>query len=535
MFKRISIGRPSKPVTVVLVASDHLSGPAEVKASLATPGFKAENGEVLPVGAHHVLLGVGASKDISAASMRLAAARLVRHLDRRASGTGDATKGAKEGATRGAKQRAKRASTLGASLLVADALGRVDSRSARASGKDSTKGAAGTRVRSEPASVLHERLGRSFAEALLTANWRFEGFDGSAAKRTPADGSLMVTSDNAAFTRGLELGTTLGEAMNFSRTIGATPPNVCNPNWVAAEARKLARATGLTCTVIDHAKAKKLGMGGLVAVGHGSASKSCLIHLVHKPKRVSRRARGQKLALVGKTLTYDTGGYSLKVNNGMKGMKYDKLGGTAVLGAMRAIAELDLPIEVHAVLAAAENMVSDDAMRPDDIIRISNGVTVEITNTDAEGRLVLADALVYAERTIGATTIVDMATLTGGVVVALGHFCAGYFCNDEALRARIEDAARETGEKVWHLPLWQEHRDFMRSQHADLINSNPQRSAHPIQGAAFLSYFVTPETPWAHIDIAGMGNVDSATDLAAPGPTGYGVRLLTELAADMAG
>jgi leucyl aminopeptidase len=506
MFKTISHGRAARPVEVLLVASDHQKGPAEVKAALGTPAFRAENGEVLPVGARHVLVGVGPRASVTPASLRTAGARLVRLLARRMEEPAGA------GAARGAR-RATVARSAGRGLAI-----RIHLNGALPGGAAEV-----------------ERLGRVLGEALQIANWRFEGFEGSAAKRTPARGALTVDADDARLARGLAEGLALGAAMNYARTLGATPPNVCNPAWIAAQARALARTCGLRCTVIDHARAKRLGMGGLVAVGHGSASKSCLVHLVHKPRRVSRRARGHTLALVGKTLTYDTGGYSLKVNNGMKGMKYDKLGGTAVLGAMRAIAELDLPIEVHAVLACAENMVSDDAMRPDDIIRISNGVTVEVTNTDAEGRLVLADALVYADRTIGATEIVDIATLTGGVVVALGHFCAGYFCADQALGARIERAAEETGDRVWRLPLWPEHRDFMRSQHADLLNSNPQRSAHPIQGAAFLSYFVDASKPWAHVDIAGVGNVDSASDLHAPGPTGYGVRLLTEIAADMAG
>jgi leucyl aminopeptidase len=183
---------------------------------------------------------------------------------------------------------------------------------------------------------------------------------------------------------------------------------------------------------------------------------------------------------------------------------------------------------VHALLAAAENMVSGDSMRPDDIITMYNGATVEITNTDAEGRLVLADALTYAEEDLEATAIVDVATLTGGVVVALGHFCAGWFCNDDALVRSIEAASDASGERLWRLPLWKEHRDFMRGQHADLINSNPARSAHPIQGAAFLSHFVGEKTPWAHIDIAGVGNVDGANDLCVAGPTGWGVRLLVD-------
>jgi leucyl aminopeptidase len=292
----------------------------------------------------------------------------------------------------------------------------------------------------------------------------------------------------------------------------------------------MARQAGLRCRVIDYAAARRMGMGGLVSVGQGSATKPCLIILEHRPARIAASARGTRLALVGKTITFDTGGYSLKVNNGMKGMKYDKCGGMAVLGAMRAVAALRLPVHVFGVLPAAENMVAGDAYRPDDIITMLNGVTVEVTNTDAEGRLVLADALAYTCRTLKATAVVDMATLTGGVVVALGSWCAGLWCDDAGLRKRLDAAAASSGERLWPLPLWKEHRDFMRAKHADLWNSAPKRDGHPIQGAAFLSYFVTEGVPWAHIDIAGTSNVESDKDLHVIGPTGYGVRLLAELA-----
>ena len=484
MFSKITLAAaPARStVTVVGVTSDGRTVPAAhakveaVAAALETPGFAGDNGEVLAAGARHVLLGLGAPDAVTPAGMRTAAAKLVKALDRR-------------------RDKA---------IMV-----------------DLSAGF--PRKRAEV-----EALGRAFGEGLAIANWRVDGFDGAATKRQPRGGALAVDAKDADFRDGVRRGLVLGRAVNLAREVGATPPNVCNPAWVAARARKVARESGLRCTVIDHARAKRMGMGGLVTVGHGSDSKSCMIHLSYVPKKRSRAARGKKLVLVGKTLTYDTGGYSLKVNNGMKGMKYDKMGGCAVLGAMQAIAELGLPIEVHALLAAAENMVSGDSMRPDDIITMYNGVTVEITNTDAEGRLVLADALTYAERALGATAIVDMATLTGGVVVALGHFCAGWFCNDEGLTRAIDAAASESGEKLWRLPLWKEHRDFMRGQHADLINSNPARSAHPIQGAAFLSYFVDEKTPWAHIDIAGVGNVDGATDLCVAGPTGWGVRLLAD-------
>ena len=482
MFSKISLNSARSHVTVVGVTSDGKTVPAAhakvqaVADALETPGFAGDNGEVLAAGPKHVLLGLGAPDAITPATVRTAAAKLVKALDRRKD---------------------------------------------KAVSVDLSAGFPKKRAEVEA-------LGRAFAEGLALANWRVDKFDGAATRKSERGDALAVDSADADFRDGLRKGLLLGGAVNYAREIGATPPNVCNPAWVAEQARRLAKATGLKCTVIDHEKAKKMGMGGLTTVGHGSDSKSCLIHLAYVPKRRSKAAKGKRLVLVGKTLTYDTGGYSLKVNNGMKGMKYDKLGGCAVIGAMKAIAELELPIEVHALLAAAENMVSGDSMRPDDIIRMYNGVTVEITNTDAEGRLVLADALTYAEEELEATAIVDVATLTGGVVVALGHFCAGWFCNDESLSRSIESASAESGEKLWKLPLWKEHRDFMRGQHADLINSNPARSAHPIQGAAFLSYFVDEKTPWAHIDIAGVGNVDSANDLFVAGPTGWGVRLLVD-------
>jgi leucyl aminopeptidase len=270
-------------------------------------------------------------------------------------------------------------------------------------------------------------------------------------------------------------------------------------------------------------------MGGIVNVGIGSKSKPCLIQLDYRPTRTSRAAKNEHLVLVGKTMTYDSGGYSLKINNSMKGMKYDMCGGAAVFGAMHAIAQANLPIKVTALLPTAENLVSDEAYRPDDIITMFNGVTVEVTNTDAEGRLVLGDALAYACKRLKPTAIIDLATLTGGVVVALGQFSSGLWCNTDDLRDTIDEASASSDEKVWRLPLWDEHREFMRSPFADILNSNPKRAAHPIQGAAFLSYFVSDDLPWAHIDIAGVGTLESSP-ITGHGPTGYGVRLLYDLA-----
>tara|TARA_Y100000589_G_scaffold158842_1_gene151195 strand:+ start:394 stop:1884 length:1491 start_codon:yes stop_codon:yes gene_type:complete len=373
-----------------------------------------------------------------------------------------------------------------------------------------------------------DAVGQALAEGMVLANWVVDFFDGKATNRSNASGSLSIGSGDNRMRGGLRRGIVLAESTNDARKIAATPPNICTPTWVAQQARAAAKKHGLQCRVINFAEAKKLGMGGLVNVGIGSANKPCMIILEHKPKRPRPDHR---LALVGKTMTYDSGGYSLKISNTMKGMKYDMNGGAAVFGAMIAISRLKLPVHVFGVLPCAENLVSGEAYRPDDIIKMFNGVTVEVTNTDAEGRLILGDALAWTCRKIKPTEIIDVATLTGGVVVGLGHFCAGMWCEDKSLRRRVEAAAESTGEKVWRLPLWEAHRTFMRAQHADLWNSGPSRSAHPIQGAAFLSYFVDEDVPWTHLDIAGVSAVEKADDLHVVGPTGFGVRLLAEVAA----
>ena len=485
MYARISVGSVRSPLSVIPIFSDALALPARHTrapgAAEAMRTFKGELGETVTLG-HIMLLGAGRRADLTMVAARTLGAKVVRALDR-------------VGATA--------ARIESSASLAADRGRRFDA-------------------------------GQALGEGLAIANWRVDAFDGTATKRESRRARVTVDADDREFADGITRGLSIGASVNEARRIAATPPNICTPDWVAAQCRTLARTHGMRCSVIGYPKAKSLGMGGLTAVGRGSAHKPCLISLEHRPRSLARAARGKHLVLVGKTITYDTGGYSLKVNNGMKGMKYDKCGGAAVIGAMHAIASLKLPLRVTALLPAAENMVSDDSYRPDDIITMHNGVTVEVTNTDAEGRLVLADALSWACQQLAPTAIVDMATLTGGVVTALGKFSAGYFCTDEALRSRMEEAASATAEKVWQLPLWPEHREYMRAQHADIINSNPSREAHPIQGAAFLAYFVDAGVPWAHVDIAGVSASDTPSDLCVAGPTGWGVRLLTALAERMA-
>lgn len=371
-----------------------------------------------------------------------------------------------------------------------------------------------------------ERAAQALAEGIGLAAFDFADFKATTKKEGKVK-ALKIGSNDSTLTTALRKGLALADSTNFARRLGATPPNVATTTYVAAQAQKLARGSKgrLKCRVLKGPALEREKLVGLINVGKASENPPCLIELTWSP-----RGARKTVLLVGKTICYDTGGLSLKINNGMKGMKYDKNGGMAVLGAMHAIAHTIRPsCRVVALLPAAENSISDEAYRPDDIITYLNGVSVEVTNTDAEGRLVLADALAWGCRKVKPDAIIDLATLTGGVVVALGSACAGLFCNDDKLRGRIECAAEGTGDRVWRLPLWEEYREMMKSKHADIWNSAPVRNAHPIQGAAFLSYFVDEKTPWAHIDIAGTSNIDSDQSPFVAGPTGFGVRLLASV------
>lgn len=374
--------------------------------------------------------------------------------------------------------------------------------------------------------VEPETAGRAVGEALGLLSWNYDDLRGSATtKRERA--KLSIRGEDEAFTKGMKRGLGLAEAANETRRLSQTPPNIATPDWMASEARSLARKAGLKCTVIKGAKLAEERLEGLVNVGKASVNKPCLIRLEYTPARPARGAR--PVVLVGKAITYDTGGLSLKVNNGMKGMKRDKDGGCAVLGAMHAIAGVIKPrVPVVALIAAAENSISEVAYRPDDVLTFRNGVTVEVTNTDAEGRLVLADALCWACDKEKPSAIIDMATLTGGVVVALGSVYAGLWCDDDTLRGAIEQAGAASGERVWRLPHHADYNAMMKSPIADIVNSAPVREAHPIQGAAFLSHFVDKAIPWAHIDIAGTHATEKDAGPFIAGPTGFGARLAAE-------
>ncbi len=333
-----------------------------------------------------------------------------------------------------------------------------------------------------------------------------------------ADASKAFVSTAAG---AVAAGAIYGRAQNYARTLANRPGNVISPQTLAEEAKTLARQYKLRCTVLDEKALAAKKMGGILAVGQGSANKPRLIILEYKPAKAAKQI--PMIGLVGKAITFDSGGISLKPGEGMHDMKYDKSGGIAVLGAMQAIARLKPKARVLGVIPAAENMPSGFAYRPGDIVTTYSGKTVEIQNTDAEGRMILCDAITYAEQ-LGCRTIVDIATLTGACVVALGQKRAGVMGNDETLVEQIKAASRQTGERVWHLPCDDEYVELMKSKIADLKNTGG-RWAGACTAAAFLSQFVK-EAKWAHVDMAGVG-VWGADEGAAPGSIGFGVRLLS--------
>lgn len=319
----------------------------------------------------------------------------------------------------------------------------------------------------------------------------------------------------------------LAEATNFARNLINEPPNVLMPSELANRTSAMAQAVGLECEILDKARIAELGMGGLLGVSQGSVQPPHFIILRYRGAPDSEKA----MALVGKGITFDTGGISIKPAQNMDTMKGDMGGAAAVIGAMQAIAKLKPSINVTALIPTCENMPSATAYRPGDILRIMNGKTIEIVNTDAEGRLILADALSYAVRE-GLSPIIDLATLTGGIVIALGTTQTGLFCNDETLTNEILAAGRVAGEKYWPMPLDDEYNEQIKSDIAD-IKQTGGRSASSVTAAKILEHFVG-DTKWAHLDIAGTSYLESKKSYQEKGATGVGVRTLAELVLRMA-
>lgn len=314
---------------------------------------------------------------------------------------------------------------------------------------------------------------------------------------------------------------TIIDGVMLARDLGNLPANECTPTTLVEAARSIGRDHGLEVTTWNKKQLEKLGANAILAVARGSSEEAYLIRMKYTPSGTSSN---RKIAIIGKGVTYDTGGYSLKPAGSMDGMKFDMCGAAAVLGAMKVIAQLKPSVEISAYIPTCENMINGEATRVGDIIKTLNGKTVEILNTDAEGRLILADAFAQAVKD-NVTEIIDLATLTGGVIVALGTHCAGLFSNNDSLAQKLLDASAESGEKLWRLPLLEEHRDDIKSTTADLKNIAAHRWSQAIIGALFLEEFCG-NLPWAHLDIAGVADSDKAIGYTPKGATGFGVRTL---------
>jgi len=364
---------------------------------------------------------------------------------------------------------------------------------------------------------------QALAEGTLLGSYALRRF--KTKPKGPYLEQVTLCGPGTDFARGAKKGELVARANTFARELQDTPANRMRPRELVARARELARLDRqVRLRVLDERAATRLGMGAFVSVAKGSEEPAYLIHLVRKPHG---RAR-ERIALVGKGLTFDAGGISLKPSAKMEEMKYDMSGGAAVLGVFQALCALDLPLEVHGIVAATENLPDGGANKPGDLVTAMNGTTIEILNTDAEGRLVLADALVYTERNVEPDALVDLATLTGAVITALGHELTGVMGNDEKLRDELLAAGKATGELCWPLPLLEQHKEHMKGAIGDLKNINAGQGAGSSAGAAFLSHFVS-KTPWAHLDIAGTAwGADERDYQGGSGGTGVGVRLLLE-------
>jgi leucyl aminopeptidase len=364
-------------------------------------------------------------------------------------------------------------------------------------------------------------------EGAILGNFEPDRYRTENDKKSIESFSVVVPTEARGLEQAAEQGRIIAEAQNFARELVNEPANRLTPAKVAETARQLAIDYGLACDVLDRGQMEELGMGALLGVAQGSAEPPALVVVRYRPPQP---LDGVHLGLVGKGVTFDTGGISIKPAEGMEKMKYDMAGGASMLAAMRALAQLKPPINVTAFVPCVENMVGSRAQRPGDIVTAMSGKTIEVINTDAEGRLILADALTYARKQ-GCTHLVDAATLTGAIVVALGHLNVGLFASDDALRDRVRAAANAEGERMWPMPLEDEYKDvYLKSAFADLPNVGG-RWGGAITAAMFLKEFAE-DTPWVHLDIAGTAWIDEAKPYTAKGPSGVTVRTLVRLAMD---
>jgi len=361
-------------------------------------------------------------------------------------------------------------------------------------------------------------LPEEFVEGFLLKDYRFERYKKS---DLPARFKRMTILSAKGIASAIRRAEVISKAAAYSRDLVNTPSNDLTPSDLADEARSI---KDTTVRVITRKQAEKLGMGAYTAVARGSHEEPKFIVITYKKKNTA------PLVLIGKSITFDSGGISLKPASGMERMKYDMAGGAAVLGVMKALTLLRMPVHVVAILPATENLPGGSASKPGDVVRTMCGKTVEIISTDAEGRLVLADAICFAKK-LRPSAIINIATLTGACSIALGNEAAALMGNNNSLIKSLEEASDKTGERVWHMPLFDEYRDYLKSEIADMKNSSG-RSASLVTAGYFLKEFVGP-VPWAHIDIAGTAWTDKDKPCIPQGATGMGVRLLMKAIENM--
>ena len=373
-----------------------------------------------------------------------------------------------------------------------------------------------------------QQSAQTLVEAITLGLYQFKEYktknNGNGDKAFKACTLLAGTAAGlAAAKKGAAYAQALSKAVCLARDLVSRPSNAATPSHLAQTAKTIAARHGLVCTVLDKQQAEKTGMGAFLSVARGSDEPARFIIIDYKP---NTKKTAPPIVLIGKAITFDSGGISIKPAQGMEEMKTDMAGGAAVLGALQAAAELKLPVHVVGIVPATENMPSGHAFKPGDIIRSLSGKTIEIITTDAEGRLILADALTYAQRYKPAA-IIDMATLTGACVLALGHAASGLMGTDEKLIKKIQAASESTGEKVWQLPLYEDYGEQIKSDVADMKNAGG-KPAGALTAGYFLKAFAG-DIPWAHIDIAGTAWASKPLPYTPKGATGVGVRLLVEL------
>ncbi len=378
--------------------------------------------------------------------------------------------------------------------------------------------------------ISREIAAQSIAEGAPLGLYNFRRYITKKEDDTGEIKSLLIVGsekDKPVLEKAVNKGTVIAEAVNWARDIVNEPANNMTPTHMANAARKLAETYGLSIEVLDKGRMTKLGMGGLLGVAQGSQQPPKFIILGYKGKPTT----SIDLVLAGKGITFDSGGISIKPSEGMADMKDDMAGGAAVMATLMAIARLKPKINVTALVPATENLPSGTALKPGDIIKAMNGKTIEVLNTDAEGRLILADALCYAVR-LKAKAIVDAATLTGACIVALGKICTGVFSNNQELADKVLAAGKESGELSWQLPMFDEYREQLKSDIADIKNVG-NRYGGAITAAKFLADFIK-DTPWVHLDIAGTADNDKEKGYLVKGATGIPVRTFVNLILNMA-